>query len=120
MKLIAINGLTLTITNALSGNAVIQTSPSTVSKINGSGIYRGPLTINVTGFEDATISSGIGTGVLQPTSQSLKVDGMNVNFINDSVDINVSGPLKSDPSKTGTSVAHVVITDAGQSEVKAE
>ena len=59
MKLIAINGLTLTITNALSGNAVIQTSPSTVSKINGSGIYRGPLTINVTGFEDATISSGM-------------------------------------------------------------
>ena len=45
---------------------------------------------------------------------------MNVNFINDSVDINVLGPLKSDPSKTGTSVAHVVITDAGQSEVKAE
>lgn len=116
--MVVVQGCTLQIMNG-TGTAQITTPPSSFVTACDKAVYRGQLQITVAGFEGTTITGGTGTGVLQPNVTGTKVDNMFPFKEGAQTQITCTGSLKTGTG-TGTEVALVQITDAGQQFVKFE
>ena len=123
--MVVVQGCTLKVTNDAGGAATAQitTAPSTGvkagSKTSPKEVYRGPIQIVVTAFEGVTITGGTGTGVMQPNVAGTTVDNLKPFKEGATASITCTGSLKQGTG-TGTEVAVVQITDAGQSFIKFE
>lgn len=91
-KNIAVKGCVLTFSVG-TGTATITTPESTTTKINGNGVYSGPLSTSVSNFADPStqIVQGMGVGVINPSATKTSVDGKKVVLEGDSCDVLVSG-----------------------------
>lgn len=113
-KNIAVKGCVLTFSVG-TGTATITTSESTTTKINGNGVYSGPLSISVSNFADPTtqIVQGMGGGVINPSATKTSVDGNNVVLEGDSCDVLVNG-VHAVSGMPLSQTVNVKISNAGQ------
>lgn len=120
-KLIAVEGCSLELSSGEALVKTITTSASTVSKCEGLGIYRGTITISISGYTGGSIvaSSGSGVGTLTGTAEYVTVENFPVVLEDDeSEDILIIGvDQDGDPAKETITVT---VSSAGQSSVKGE
>lgn len=114
-KNIAVKGCTLTLSVGV-GTVSITSPESTTTNLEGKGCYSGPLNVSVSNFADTTtqIVQGTGSGVINPSSTKVKVDGKFVVLEGDSCDVLVSG-IHSVSGSPLTQTVNVKISNAGQS-----
>jgi hypothetical protein len=108
----------------VSGGAFVVTSvPSTKVKASAKGVYMGPLTGtfsggNATGFVPGSVA---GAWTINPTAVNVKAESLPVVREGDSGTLSGVGTI--DPPgvpPTGPVVGSVVVSDAGQNEVKGD
>lgn len=114
---VAVEGLTFSTSGASTvGEITINSTPSSKTSASGKGVYRGPLSITLTGFGISGCESGVGNGSIPPTSTKELVDGLAPIREGDQVVITVTGT-------TGTSSCEFPVTikvdSAGQNKYKA-
>lgn len=105
------------------GSFVVTSTPSAFVKVNGKGIYRGPLSGTFTGGDAAGFVSGsvTGTWVINPTAAFVKVEGLPVVREDDVGTLSGVGTI--DPPAvppTGPVVGSVVVADSGQGDVNGD
>lgn len=127
-KYIAVEGCMLEVVAPATGTVQITSSPSTRSKVEGKGIYRGPLQIAVSNVQqppDGTATPGtVPSAAIQPTAQRDSVDSLLVMRVGDRID----GLVAADAMRPGGSGSpepspitfSVEIKDAGQTRTKGE
>lgn len=108
-----------------SGNVMINSPASTNSKVIISegvkkGIYTSPVSITVSGYSDAAISGGSGSGVINSTAMHNKIDGKAVLLEGDSGEVILSGTNPDSGSPVTGYTVTVKIISAGQSTVKGD
>ena len=103
-----------------SGNVTITSPANQDAKINGKGIYSGPMNITISNWTNGTITNGVGVGVINPNAKYTKVDGKLV-FLEgvESEQITVTGQISTQPY-VDSKVITVKINNAGQDGVKGE
>lgn len=104
----------------VSGGAYVITSvPSTVVKVNGAGVYRGPLAGTFSGGDAAGFVPGsvVGSWTVTPTAVAVNVESQPVVREGDTGTLTATGTLPTPPGGTGPVVGTVVVSDAGQTEV---
>lgn len=124
-ELIAVDGCQLSHKSGslISGGSFVITSvPSTNVKAMAKGIYTGPLAFtfsggSAAGFVDGSVAGG---GSIPATSSEVAVGGLAVMREGDSVLMACVGTIPPPTGGTGPVSGDVEISDAGQSEVKAE
>jgi hypothetical protein len=115
---IAVLGCTLESTEqSKSGTYVIATLPSTKWKIGNKGVYRGPITVTITGATDGSVQGGTGSGVINPSGDdnwTMEKKGKLIRKDDESEEITISGTIP--PSTPGTFTMKVKVSDAGQNK----
>lgn len=120
-KEIAVDGMTLEFVNPSdSGSLSIVTSPSTKGKAENKEIYKGNVTVSVSGFENSSVSAGSGAGVLIPTTIKTKLENEFVLREEDTGTLTGTGTNKTPPPATLPFSTSIKISDAGQSKVLSE
>jgi hypothetical protein len=130
-KLVAVDGMTLTITSAgVNGTITIVSMPSTKVLAGNKGVYSGELQLmvsGITGIPPAGSSSpGTATCSISPTATKTKAENKLVIRVGDKIQ-NVSAVGATEPNppppgntKPSTIVFDIEITNAGQTKVLAE
>jgi len=72
-KDIAVDGATVSADNGVS--ASIASAPSTKVQAGGAGVYRGTITVDLSGGSLGTCVGSAGTGTISPTSTKALADG---------------------------------------------
>lgn len=109
--------------SAVSGGVFVITSiPSIKVKIDGAGVYRGPLAGsfsggNATGFVPGSV---VGTWVINPTATKTKADVLPVVREGDTGTLTAVGTLPSPPGGTSPVSGAVVVSSAGQAVVNGD
>ena len=118
-KPVAVEGCTLTLSPG-TGTATITSAASTKAKADGKGVYRGTLQISISGYTSSVITvagSGSGSGTLDGTSQTTKVEGQTVVLEGDQATITVNGQATAGSSTVPASEpVTVTIQNAGQNK----
>lgn len=121
-----VEGCTLEIEGALTGDAEITTPASQNEKIDGKGIYSGPQTVSVTNYRGGSIvdnpetgtvvvTPGAGVGTMNPSCQTMKAGGKFVITDDDTCQVTVSATLSVYGQETvGVETVTVKISDPGQ------
>lgn len=127
-KDIAVETLTIVVVSPAQGSVSISSSASQKVKVDGQGVYSGPLQFSVSNVvqpPDGTATPGsVGSGSIQPTAQRTKAEGQAVIRVGDRVD----GLVAADAMRPGSSGSpepspitfSVEIQAAGQGKVKGE
>lgn len=119
-KPIAVSGCTLSLSSG-SGTVSITTLPSTVTKFDNKGAYKGTIDISISDFTGGSIvsASGSGSGTITGSAQHITIEGDPAVLQDDESDsITVSGVnSKGDPA---TASVKVKISKAGQSVAEGE
>lgn len=76
MKYIAVVGCQFSFDSG--AGTVIPGFPSLFCNIDSKGIYKGSLSVSITGYNGGGVSNGTGSGVMIPTSLCCKVDNETV------------------------------------------
>ena len=117
LKDIAVQGCTLS-----EPTAQITTPPSTKVKADGKGVYKGKITIQISGYSSSVITvsgSGSGSDQLEGSAKCVNAEGDPVVLKGDQVTITVSGKAYAGQKTIDvTEPVTVSITDAGQTKVK--
>ena len=103
-----------------SGNVSITSTASTNSKVDGNGIYAGQMAVSVSGYADASITGGSGSGMINPSAQYISVDSMPVVLEGDSGEVVLSGTNPQSGSPVSGYTVTVKVVSAGQSVVIGE
>lgn len=111
LKNIAVQGCTLN-----EPTASITTPPSTKVKADGKPVYRGTLTISITGYTGQGISGGAGVGTLTGSAQKIKIESQPAVLEGDQATISVTGATPAGPPATVP--VTVSIQNAGQDKAK--
>lgn len=103
------------------GSFVITAVPSLTAKVDGKGIYAGPLAWTFSGGNGPGAAPGsvMGAGSISPGSTSCKIDGLSAMLKDDQVTATLSGltPQGAPISFPGQPVK---VTNAGQTSVKVD
>jgi hypothetical protein len=121
VKLVAVSGAVLGFGagSVISGGIfTITSTPSTDAKVDGLGVYRGPLTWTFAGGAASGFVSVIGSGSIPPGSLSVEDDALAVILLGDSC----TGSFTATASNGATTAlaATVEVSSAGQSSVQAD
>lgn len=126
LKLIVVDGCELQMDPLTAGNISIDTSSSEYTKIDGHGVYHGPMQLTISGYSGGAIDvpgSGSSTGLdkMQPNASYCKVDGDLVHLEDNSITITVTGQ-KYSGSTTVEVTQDVIVTikSPGQSYIRTE
>ena len=76
-KLIAVNGATLKLSAGTATGKTITSNPSTKTKIDGNGVYKGTINVKISGYVGSTVvaQTGGGSGSITGTASKVKVEG---------------------------------------------
>jgi hypothetical protein len=122
MKNVAVVGCTVTLSPG-EGVAQISTQASLKVKVDGKGVYCGPIEVAVSGYSDSVITvpgSGSGTITIQPSAQKVKVEGKSVILEEDSGSAMIDGMAQQGQTQVAVkSNVTAKIELAGQVKVKA-
>lgn len=126
MKPVAVAGCELTVEYTSAGGengvASITSLPSTTVKAEGNGVYRGQLSINVSGVtnskSNATVPGPTVAVTMNPTSTKALVDGDAPIREDDTVTGTAYPTTTSSPPVTVPTAFTVKVTGAGQSSVR--
>ena len=79
-KLIAVNGATLKLSAGQATGKTITSDPSTKTKIDGNGVYKGTINVKISGYVGSTVAvqTGGGSGSIPGTASKVKVEGDSV------------------------------------------
>jgi hypothetical protein len=117
---VAVLGCTLKSTeSSKNGTYVIQTLPDLKWAIKNKGVYRGPITVIVSGATDGTVQGGSGTGVINPSGNddwNMENKGKPIRENDESEEITISGTIP--PSTPGTFTMKVKVEKSGQTDSK--
>ena len=119
LKNVANKACTVAVTAGGTGNASITTSESSKVKANEQGVYRGPISVTVSGATSGDCSGATGVGIINPSAEKMKADGLLVIREGDKKEnVNVVGVLpNSQPCDFDVTIE---ITNAGQTKLKAQ
>ena len=116
LRNIAVQGCTLS-----EPTAQITTPPSTKVKAGGKSVYKGKITIQISGYSSSVITvpgSGSGSEQLKGSAKYVKAEGEPVVLEGDQVTIKVYGKAYAGTSQIDVmEPVTVTITDAGQIKV---
>ena len=118
MKLVAVQGCTLTTDNATAQATIIDT-PSIKVKAEGKGVYKTPLTVQVVGATQGSFTqTAPSTGTIESTAQKVKADNVFVILEGDKTNTPVQC-IATEPSTGATTIIMVTVTvqQAGQTKV---
>ena len=118
MKLVAVQGCTLTTDNATAQATIIDT-PSIKVKAEGKGVYKTPLKVQVTGATQGSFTqTAPSVGTIESTAQKVKAENILVILEGDKTNTPVQCPA-TDPNTGATTTIPVTVTvqAAGQTKV---
>ena len=118
--IITVGGVVIGTGNVSINSLASANSKAIISEGVKKGIYTSPLSVTVSGYTDASISGGSGTGVINSTALKNKVDGSAVMLEGDSGEVVLSGTNPQSGSPVTGYTVTVKIISAGQTVVKAE
>ena len=117
MKLVAVQGCTLTTDNA-TAQATIIDSPSVKVKAGGNGVYKTPLTVQVVGATQGNFAqTAPSTGTIESTAQKVKAENILVILEGDKTNTPVQCPASDPNGATITISVTVTVQQAGQTKV---
>ena len=107
-----------------SGTVTVSSLPSTNSKfvsgVEKKGIYAGVMNITVSGYSDASISQGTGSGTITPSAVNNFIDNEAIVLEGDSGTAILTGVNPQSGQPVTDYEVTVKIKNAGQSNIKAE
>ncbi len=126
-ELLAVAGATLKVTPApgstgTGGAATITTPPSTKSRAEGHGIFRGSIQLKISGVVNsatgATTPSPLQTFTLTPSAEKCRVDGLAPLRKGDKVTVTASPIIPGTPPTPSPTQMVVEVDDPGQTTVR--
>lgn len=118
MKYVAVEGMTVTYGENSVASSTLGPA-SSVTKVDGNGVYAGMLSISVSGADNGVNTGGSGSGFFIPGSSYCTVDHQKVLIEGDEATIVVEGTIKESGLPASWNVT-AKIQSAGQTHVKAE
>jgi len=108
--------------DAHSGTITIVTPASTTVKADSGAVHKDLMAVSITGGSDGSITNATGAGVINATSEKVKVDNLFVLRKDDKNDIPIvmTGTNPAPPPPTSTYTTDIYIDDPGNTKVKAE
>jgi hypothetical protein len=105
------------VTPPISGDISLTGTPSVKVKAENKGVCKQVYVVNISNYEDSSISSGSGSGPFTNFSQKVLVDNIFVIRKDDIAIVTVTGTNKAAPPPTLAIPVAVKITDAKQTKV---